>query len=125
MQALTTTFFSLSLILLATSAFGQASINDCEKIQAADAYNQCLAKFGPPAKSGNLEPERPGDIKSSGAEAAAGAGPAKGARVSGGSAHGRHRGRGSIFARRARGGSRVHVAHKGAGRKSMTISVGK
>jgi hypothetical protein len=26
-----------------------SSINDCEKIQAADAYNQCLAIFGPVA----------------------------------------------------------------------------
>jgi len=25
------------------------TINDCEKIQAADAYNQCLASFGPAA----------------------------------------------------------------------------
>lgn len=25
-------------------------INDCEKIQAADAYNQCLASFGPVAR---------------------------------------------------------------------------
>ncbi len=28
------------------------TINDCEKIEAADAYNQCLALFGPPAHSG-------------------------------------------------------------------------
>jgi hypothetical protein len=26
------------------------SIDDCEKIQAADAYNQCLALFGPVAR---------------------------------------------------------------------------
>lgn len=26
------------------------SINECEKIQAADAYNQCLALFGPVAR---------------------------------------------------------------------------
>src|SRR5579875_1329298 len=26
------------------------TINDCEKIQAADAYNQCLALFGPVAR---------------------------------------------------------------------------
>jgi hypothetical protein len=25
----------------------QTSIDDCEKIQAADAYNKCLAQFGP------------------------------------------------------------------------------
>jgi hypothetical protein len=25
----------------------QSSIDDCEKIQQADAYNKCLAQFGP------------------------------------------------------------------------------
>ena len=60
--------------LSATLARAQATINDCESIQAADAYNQCLAKFGPPQKAQNLEPERPGDVKSSSEEAAAGAG---------------------------------------------------
>lgn len=51
------------------------TIADCEKIQAADAYNQCLAKFGPESKVKNLEPEKPSDFKSSGAEAAASANP--------------------------------------------------
>lgn len=46
-------------------------IEDCEKIQAADAYNQCLAKFGPTSKLKNLEPEKPGDMKASPADAAA------------------------------------------------------
>lgn len=32
------------------------SIADCEKIQATDAYNQCLASFGPVA---HLKPMRP------------------------------------------------------------------
>lgn len=32
------------------------TIDDCEKIQAADAYNQCLASFGPVAKEHNLSP---------------------------------------------------------------------
>jgi hypothetical protein len=51
------------------------TINDCEKISAADAYNQCLAKFGPESKVKSLEPERPGDVKANGAEAAASAKP--------------------------------------------------
>jgi hypothetical protein len=46
-------------------------IEDCEKIQAADAYNQCLAKFGPTSKLKNLEPEKPSDVKASPADAAA------------------------------------------------------
>ena len=39
------------------------TIDDCEKIQAADAYNQCLASFGPVAHThavsvqDNAEPE--------------------------------------------------------------------
>ena len=32
------------------------TIDDCETIQAADAYNQCLASFGPVAKEHNLRP---------------------------------------------------------------------
>ena len=51
------------------------TIGECEKIQAADAYNQCLAKFGPTSKLRSLEPERPGDVKANGAEAAATAKP--------------------------------------------------
>ena len=108
-------FIALALALV-TTAHAQATINDCEKIQAADAYNQCLAKFGPPAKSGNLEPERPGDIKSGSADAAAGGGkPSRGRHVAG-----RRHGRGA-YVHRGRG--RGVVAH--GGRKRMTISVGK
>ncbi len=32
------------------------SIKDCEKIQAADAYNRCLASFGPVAHMHRLGP---------------------------------------------------------------------
>ncbi|MEJ0049838.1 MAG: hypothetical protein WDN02_01235 [Methylovirgula sp.] len=38
--------FGLSAAPLAAAP---RTINDCEKIQAADAYNQCLASFGPVA----------------------------------------------------------------------------
>ena len=104
---------AVMLGLLATaSAHAQATINDCEKIQAADAYNQCLAKFGPTSKVHSLEPERPGDIKSSSEEASAGAGSRKG----GGASHGagRHH-RGHAAGHRRASGSRKH----------MTISVGR
>jgi hypothetical protein len=92
--------FALSLVLgcgtwSVAAAEEPRTINDCEKIQAADAYNQCLAKFGPTSKLHNLEPEKPGDIKSSGAEAAATAGKAK---------HGGRHGR----ARHTSGRKRVH-----------------
>lgn len=33
-----------------------ATIKDCEKIKAADAYNQCLASFGPAAHEHELKP---------------------------------------------------------------------
>jgi hypothetical protein len=32
------------------------TIKDCDKIQAADAYNQCLASFGPVAHEHRLVP---------------------------------------------------------------------
>lgn len=99
--------FAIGLVA-ASAAHPQATIDECEKIQAADAYNQCLAKFGPTSKLKNLEPEKPGDIKGSSEEAAAAAGPLK---------------RGGRHAGRRRGG---HAAHKGsAGRKRMTIGVGR
>ncbi|MGH6795146.1 MAG: hypothetical protein ACREDH_08100 [Methylocella sp.] len=46
-----TPFFAAALI--AASAHANAaprSIDDCEQIQAADAYNRCLALFGPIAR---------------------------------------------------------------------------
>ncbi|HEY5226719.1 MAG TPA: hypothetical protein VIJ06_08010 [Methylovirgula sp.] len=33
-----------------------SSIKDCDKIQAADAYNLCLASFGPVAREPSLKP---------------------------------------------------------------------
>ena len=109
-----------------TAALAQARIEDCEKIQAADAYNQCLAKFGPTSKVKNVTPAQPSDVKGSGEEAAAGAG-AKGpaATVTHGS---RHASRGRV-SRGHRGtrhytrGSGRRSAGKASGRKRMTITV--
>jgi hypothetical protein len=36
-------------LVTVSAAAGPRSIADCEKIQAADAYNRCLASFGPVA----------------------------------------------------------------------------
>lgn len=53
---------SLLLIVLsavagaATLPAAAATIQDCEKIKAADAYNQCLASFGPAAHEHELKP---------------------------------------------------------------------
>ena len=93
--------------LSVTLAHAQATIDECEKIQAADAYNQCLAKFGPPQKSQNLEPERPGDVKGSSEEAAAGA----------------EHARGSVRAGRHRRGRGATSRRGSAGRKRLVISV--
>jgi hypothetical protein len=38
-----------TLAAFAAAAAAPRSIADCEKIQAADAYNRCLASFGPVA----------------------------------------------------------------------------
>ena len=54
--------YLLSILLGAFIAIAGAessnagTIKDCEKIQAADAYNQCLASFGPAAREHELKP---------------------------------------------------------------------
>jgi hypothetical protein len=35
------------LLFASLPVSAQSSIDDCEKIQQADAYNKCLAQFGP------------------------------------------------------------------------------
>jgi hypothetical protein len=35
------------LIISTLPVSAQSNIDDCEKIQQADAYNKCLAQFGP------------------------------------------------------------------------------
>jgi hypothetical protein len=40
-------FFAALLLLAGPAAASPRSIADCEAIQAADAYNRCLASFGP------------------------------------------------------------------------------
>ena len=114
MTSLTMRLIGAVLIGLATvaAAHGQATIADCEKISAADAYNQCLAKFGPASKAGNLAPERPGDVKNSSEEAAATAGRPKGAA------------RGKAVARHGRHGRGGHVVRRGGGgRKRASFTV--
>jgi hypothetical protein len=52
--------FSLLLALAATAVLqtgaGAETIKDCEKITAPDAYNRCLASFGPVAHEHELKP---------------------------------------------------------------------
>jgi hypothetical protein len=44
-------FFTAALIVVSgQSKAAPRNIDDCEKIQAADAYNLCLASFGPVAR---------------------------------------------------------------------------
>jgi hypothetical protein len=107
--ALAFVFAAGAFFITAARADEPKTIGECEKIQAADAYNQCLAKFGPTSKVRSLEPERPGDVKANGAEAAATAKPLT------------HRGRAS---RRGHGGGR-HRATSGRKRASFSVSHGK
>ena len=51
MRSILTAVFAAALIAApAQSNATPRSIDDCEKIQPADAYNQCLALFGPLAR---------------------------------------------------------------------------
>jgi hypothetical protein len=67
--------FSLMLaVVWGTAAVAEPrTIDDCEKIQAADAYNQCLASFGPAAHehAHSADPEGAGPGSSSRMNAAA------------------------------------------------------
>lgn len=58
----------LTTLLLAPAAAAPRSIDDCEAIKQADAYNQCLASFGPAAHTGGrTTTPPPGADKSDGA----------------------------------------------------------
>jgi len=52
LRSILTTVFVAALVAAPAQSKAAAprSIGDCEKIQAADAYNQCLALFGPLAR---------------------------------------------------------------------------
>jgi hypothetical protein len=51
MRSILTAVFAAALIVAPVQSNATPrSIDDCEKIQAADAYNQCLAVFGPLAR---------------------------------------------------------------------------
>ncbi len=53
------TILAVAFLLIGTAAFAApSSIGDCEKIADPDAYNRCLAAFGPAAKEGRtVQPE--------------------------------------------------------------------
>ena len=111
----------------AATVMAQARIEDCESIQAADAYNQCLAKFGPTSKVKSVEPVKPSDIKDNSAEAAAGAKAAASAKASAKVSRHASRGhgvraRGRHVATRGRHGGSSRTKKSG-GRKRMTIVV--
>jgi hypothetical protein len=98
-------------LLAAPLAAAPRSINDCEKIQSADAYNQCLASFGPVA---HLHGAKGG----TGSDGDGGEG-GDGGEADGGSSHhhGHHRYYGSRHHGRqhmeieAGGGSHTHHGH--------------
>lgn len=51
---------SLGLAQAAPKSIGARSIADCESIAEPDAYNKCLASFGPTARSGGKVRLAPG-----------------------------------------------------------------
>ncbi|QAY94683.1 hypothetical protein CWB41_02100 [Methylovirgula ligni] len=95
-------------LFAAPLAAAPRSISDCEKIQAADAYNQCLASFGPVAHLHGAKAMPDGD---DGGEGGGGAGEGGEGGDGGHSSHHHH----------------VHYWHHGAhrhGRQHMEIEVG-
>ncbi|MGH6837775.1 MAG: hypothetical protein ACREDT_03055 [Methylocella sp.] len=72
MRAIFTAVFAAALVAApAQSKAAPRSIDDCERIQAADAYNQCLAIFGPVAR-GHGGTRAGADVDSQDAEARTG-----------------------------------------------------
>jgi hypothetical protein len=79
---------AMACVLFPASGASAAGIESCEKIKDADAYNNCLASFGPafgehrftrappPAAETEAEPPRPGQRKAAGANRARKAAPA-------------------------------------------------
>ena len=110
--------------LLATPLHAEPrTIDDCEKIQAADAYNQCLGSFGPVAKEHNLRPADAAKVPSAAAEAKGTPGKSTDA-TSSESGSRSSKGR----AMRGRHGYRGHHAYhagvnRGGGRRSMSFTV--
>jgi len=84
---LTAVFVAALVAVPAQSKAAPRSIDDCEKIQAADAYNQCLALFGPVAR-GHGGTRAGADVDAQDAEAATGSAYAEMA-TAGDSHHGR------------------------------------
>ncbi|MEJ0093534.1 MAG: hypothetical protein WDN46_08860 [Methylocella sp.] len=85
----------LGFALPAATMAAPSTINDCEKIQAADAYNQCLAIFGPVAHTHGAATAKDfggdGDGDGSGADVVETASPeASVAQKERHSSHGRH-----------------------------------
>lgn len=132
------TFFAFATL----AGAAERSIDDCEKIAEADAYNRCLARFGPPAKKlGALTRGGVGDARDDGAQDAGvqdaagaqdvtaqdGAGPADEAPAKAGAhhrgrsrhAHGRRHGGGHVYAHRH--GRHAHAAQAG-GVKRMAFN---
>lgn len=56
MRYLLTILLAVATAAVLQTEAGAATIKDCEKITAPDAYNLCLASFGPVAKEHELKP---------------------------------------------------------------------
>lgn len=118
----------------AASNAAPRSINDCEKIDAADAYNQCLAAFGPVAHTHGVKADAQEQDEAN-AEDGASAEPTSGRTVAASPrqrvahAHGRHGRHGSqhAWSRHGHGhhaSSADHSSHAHAKKLAFTVVSG-
>jgi hypothetical protein len=64
LKIIPTALFAAALLAVpAQSKAAPRNIDECEKIQAADAYNLCLASFGPVARGHHGFADGPGRVK--------------------------------------------------------------
>lgn len=123
MRPILTTVLTAALVAASASADATPrTINDCEAIEAADAYNQCLALFGPVARGHSASAG--GDMQ--GVELAAGKAEAPIAAKEGRRAHrvvSRHNASRHHFARHGHTHGTKVAAHRHGKSSVMLLSV--
>jgi len=105
----------LAAALIAPPALSNAAprtIDDCEKIDAADAYNQCLAAFGPVAHTHGVSVQAQDEINAEDGAAVTGRAASASSRRHVAHAHGHYRHHASrhVWTKHAHGGHHVKAA---------------
>jgi len=70
MRRATAAALATLVLTFATARAEPRSIADCERISQPDAYNRCLAEFGPAARSGGVLRQAPAGTEKTPADAA-------------------------------------------------------